>query len=42
MSWELDFAELTFEKLLRDLGWKPEIDVAIGEIVKYYKKNFIW
>ena len=29
---------------LRNLGWKPEIDfdVAIGEIVEYYKKNFIW
>jgi dTDP-glucose 4,6-dehydratase len=29
---------------LRNLGWKPEIefDIAIGEIVEYYKKNFIW
>lgn len=29
---------------LRSLGWKPQIefDVAIGEIVNHYKKNFVW
>ena len=29
---------------LRSLGWKPQIefDIAIEEIVEYYKKNFIW
>lgn len=29
---------------LRNLGWKPQVefDIVIGEIVEYYKKNFIW
>jgi len=29
---------------LRNLGWTPKIkfDVAIGEIIEYYKKNFMW